>query len=163
MLPLPAQPRLRRQRLLHDRRGIDENLHLHTRRGAGDDELREVLQPALDDVVVIAMPRIDRDIAPIRLAQRRKRVALRRVTCAQRYDAADVGPKRARIAALLHPSRQPAHLAMLPGGKEIAQPGAGAGVEFSRREPHRIEAERHRLGANGPAQILGGRAHPRPR
>src|SRR5690606_20538903 len=58
VLALPAEPRGFREGLLHHGRGVDEDLHLRARpfrEPAGN-----LLQPLLDEVVVVAVLRIDR-------------------------------------------------------------------------------------------------------
>ena len=52
VLALPANPRRLRQRLFHDRRGVDEDLQLRWR--LGDDEPRQRLQRLLDRLVIVA-------------------------------------------------------------------------------------------------------------
>ena len=79
---LPCQPRpaARGQRLLHHRRGVDEDLDfglLGPR--ARDEPCRQRLQPALDHVVIVAMARVDRDraAAPVARAPRADRRPVR--------------------------------------------------------------------------------------
>ncbi len=59
MLALPAKPGSRSQRLFHDGRCIDE--HLDVLPGAGGKAACHMLELALDDVVIVAVLRIDRD------------------------------------------------------------------------------------------------------
>ena len=73
---------------------------------ARDDELRQVLQPALDHVVVVAVARIDRDAAAIGLRQRGQRIVVGRVGQAEHDHAARLRPERARMAALLGACRR---------------------------------------------------------
>ena len=61
VLALPAQPRRLRQRLLQQRRGVDEHLHLAHR--AAVHPAGQLLQPALDQLVIVAVARVDRDVA----------------------------------------------------------------------------------------------------
>ncbi len=62
VLALPAEARRRGERLLHHRRRIDEHLDLGPSRARRRDEPGgERLQPALDDVMIVAVARIDRD------------------------------------------------------------------------------------------------------
>ncbi len=63
VLALPAEPRLLRQRLLQHRGGVDE--HLHLGRETRGEPAGELLEPALEHVVIVAMAGIDRQIAPI--------------------------------------------------------------------------------------------------
>jgi hypothetical protein len=63
------------------------------------------------------------------------------------------------MAALLRPIGEPVHRAVLAGGKELAQPGAGFGRERSGREADRIEAEFERAGADGRSESVIHRLH----
>ena len=64
VLALPAEPRRGGERLLHHGRGVDEHFYVSARLARmSDDEGGERFQPALDDVVIVAMARIDRDRA----------------------------------------------------------------------------------------------------
>ena len=67
VLALPAQTRLLRQRLLHQRRRVDEDLDLGA--GAVRQPLRQALELALDHVMVIAIQRIDGDDAGVPVLQ----------------------------------------------------------------------------------------------
>ena len=63
-LALPAQSGHLRQRLFHQRRGVDEHLHLLLFRPRSRNQKRgKPLQPALNKVVVVALARVDRDCA----------------------------------------------------------------------------------------------------
>ena len=62
-LPCQPSPAACGQRLFHHRRGVDE--HLHVAAGARRDLAGDLLQPALDHVVIVAVPRIDRDRAAV--------------------------------------------------------------------------------------------------
>jgi hypothetical protein len=90
MLALPAQPGALGQRLFHHRRGIHE--HLDRGPEPPGDELRQVLELALEHVVVVAVPRIDRNIAAVGPIERRQRIAVRGITVPQRNHAACLGP-----------------------------------------------------------------------
>ncbi len=54
VLALPAEPGGCRERLLHHRRGVDEHFHVAAR--LRDQPARELLQPRLDDLVIVARP-----------------------------------------------------------------------------------------------------------
>ena len=79
------------ERLLHDRCGVDEHLHAPPApRGklAGD-----FLEPTFDDIVIVAVPRIDRDRAALALVEHVQRVARRAVIHAQHDDRPHVRPQ----------------------------------------------------------------------
>ena len=67
VLALPADAGGFGERLFHDRRGVDEDLHVAA--GPGDDAAGDLLQPALDDVVIVAVLRIDGDRAAVALCR----------------------------------------------------------------------------------------------
>ena len=72
VLALPAEAGRLRQRLLHQRRRVDEDLHVAMRRR--DQPARQRLQALLDHVVIIVALRIDRDRAARALFQDRERI-----------------------------------------------------------------------------------------
>ena len=63
MLALPAEAGGLGERLLHQRRRIDEDLDLALRSRA--QAMRQMLELALDHIVIVAPQRIDRDDAGI--------------------------------------------------------------------------------------------------
>ena len=65
VLALPAETGAGRQRLLHHRRGIDE--HFHVAAGIRDQPARDVLQPRLDQLVIVVALGIDRDRGAVAL------------------------------------------------------------------------------------------------
>ena len=111
----------------------------------GDDELRQVLQLAAQNVVVVAVARINRDIAAVRTRNRRQRVLLRCVGQAERDHAARLRPQACGLRPLLHPFGQPAHLAVLAGCQEIDQSGPRLSPELCGCKPHGVEPEGQRL------------------
>src|SRR5690349_10122782 len=72
VLALPTDPGLLRQRLLHDRRGVDKDLELA--RPALGDPARQRLQPLFDRVVIILPACIDRDDAGFGIGLGGKRI-----------------------------------------------------------------------------------------
>ena len=74
VLALPAQPGALGERLFHDRRRIDKQFE--RARPALVDPMRERLQPAFQNLVVIAAARIDRNDAAIAPFQKRQWVVL---------------------------------------------------------------------------------------
>ncbi len=95
------------QRLLHHGCRVDEDLHLgpcaggraEARHGAG-----QLLQLALDDVVVVAMAGIDRHGSGVALRQRGQRVRLGSVIHPEHDDGPHLRPERAGRAAPLRVS-----------------------------------------------------------
>ena len=72
VLALPAKTGALRQRLFHNRRGVDKYLDLAVK--AGGDELCEVLQLPLDHVMVVAISGIHRNGAMAALGQNFQRI-----------------------------------------------------------------------------------------
>jgi len=91
VLTLPAKARGFGQRLLHHRRGVDEDLHLAAE--AMHQLLRQPLQPPLEHVVVVAVAGVDREIAHRRPRQIGQRIAGLAVALGD-----DDGATRRRIA-----------------------------------------------------------------
>ena len=115
VLALPTQARLLRQRLLQDRGGVHEHLDL-----AGEpdgDPASQLLQAALEHIVVVAVARIDRDITPILRVESRQRVERRTIV----QPTHDRGPRlRPHPFGRLPPlglARQPAHGAVIARGQ----------------------------------------------
>src|SRR3546814_15668579 len=73
VLALPAEPRRGRQRLFHHRRGVDEYLDLGAL-GLADQPPRDRLQRPLDDVMIVAALRIDRNSTACPMLRQRERV-----------------------------------------------------------------------------------------
>ena len=143
VLALPAEPRRGGERLLHHRRRVDE--HLDVRAALGGEARGELLQLALEDVVVVLALRVDRDGAAGRVVERFERICLRRVAHAQHDDRAHLRPQRGGAAAPVGVRRHPAHVAVPAGGEEFRQPLAGRRRRVGRRHAHGVKAERARL------------------
>ena len=70
VLALPAKAGGAGERLLHDRRGVDEHFHLRGLGGTGGgDPAGQKLQPPLHDVVIVAIARVDGDDADASLVR----------------------------------------------------------------------------------------------
>ena len=80
--------------------------------------------------------------------ERGERIVLRRIGQAERDDAACRGPQRLRMRSLFGAAREPAHVAVLPGGEEFRQPCACFGTKFSAAEADGVEAKRQRAVAD---------------
>ncbi len=120
VLALPAQTRRLRERLLHHRRGIDEDLDLAARRL--DQPSPQTLQPPLDQIVVILPLRIDTDRPPVALIQHRQRIGVGRIDLGQHDDRPRLWPKRCGTAPPFGPLGHPAHLPVMTLGKPGRQP-----------------------------------------
>ena len=140
VLALPAETGLRGQRFFHHRRGVDEDLQFAA--PARNDLLRQSLEAPLDQLVIVAVPRIDRDIAARALFQQRQRIVGGAVIQSQHRDAFHLGPQRLGAGARLDTLGEPAHVAVPALRQEFGEPLGGHGGEFRRREANRVEAQR---------------------
>ncbi len=109
--------------------------------GAGDDELRQGLQHALEDVVVVAVAGIDGDGGSVGAGERGERVGIGGVGEAERDHGAGLGPEGLGVAALVGSVGEPAHVAVFAGGEEGLEALAGLGGQGGGGEADRIEAE----------------------
>ena len=145
--------------LLHQRRGVDEDLQVVP--VGVPDEAAQRLELALHHLVVVAALGIDRDRRALAVLQHLERIARRRVVDGQRHDRLGVPPQALRIGALLGALAEPAHVALPAGLEEFAQPlqalVARLGRQVGRRKAYRIEAQSQRLVADRVAQRGGGR------
>ena len=147
VLALPAQPGLLRQRLLHHRRGVHEDLHQRLR-PAGDHPAGKGFEAGLHHVMIVAVLRIDADGAAVALLQHRQRVLRRRVAQAERDHAHRLRPERARMRPLLGACLHPAHRAVQALGEKAIQPGARLLRQGRGGEADGVEAEAPGLGAD---------------
>ena len=138
VLALPAEAGRLCQRLLHHRRGIDEDFDVAA--GVLDQPASKRLQPRLDHIVVVVALRIDRDGAAQALLQDRERIVLRTVIDAEHDDRARVFPQCARIAAAVGVSRHPIHVAVDAVGQELPQPLGRVRHCVGPRDAERVEA-----------------------
>ena len=139
MLALPAEPRRLRQRLLHDRGGVDKDLHLASaspRQPAG-----KVLELAFDDVMVVAVARVDRDVGGAPIVQQRQRILRRPVVQPQHDDGPHLRPQDERVGPSRLRSGEPIHVARVPGLDEGAQALRSLRDRVGRGDPAKIEAE----------------------
>jgi hypothetical protein len=90
VLALPAEPGRLGQRLFHHRSRIDE--HLHVAAGARNDLAGDFLEPALHDVVIVSVARIDGDGGAVAQGKDAARIVVRPVVHRQHDDGAHVGP-----------------------------------------------------------------------
>src|SRR5690606_13313528 len=99
MLALPAQPSRFRQRLFHQRGGIDK--HFDIGAGAPRQEARQLLELALDDVVIVAVPRICRNRPDLLFLEQIQGVKVRAIIDPEQNDRARTVPEFCRIGAPL--------------------------------------------------------------
>ena len=155
VLALPAQPGQRRQRLFQHRGRVDKHLDLVPKLPVQPPG--QPLQPLLDHIVIIAPTGINRYRRPLRLRlDSRLRSRPRPIIHPQRNDRARLSPQPARIAAPLALFGQPAHIAMMAGGKKPRKPLPHPVPQRRRGKANGIEPQREGLGADN-------LPHPRPR
>ena len=149
VLALPAKARRLRQRLLHDRRGIDEHLDLGRVEaliaGGGRELSRELLQAAFDDLVIIAVAGVDRDVARAFVGESRQRIAGRRVIRPEHHDADRLRPEFAGIGAARLSRGKPVHVSGRARGEPGGKAFAGAFDGGRRGDPANVETKLQRL------------------
>ena len=143
VLALPAEPGGGGERLFHHRRGVDEDFDVCA--ALAGEPRRELLQLALEDVVVVLALRVDGDGAAHWVIQRLERIGLGCVAHAQHDDRAHIGPQTVRAAPPLGVRRHPFHVAVAAGGEKFAKALAGGARGIGRGHAHGVEAERCRL------------------
>ena len=153
MLALPAEPGRLRQRLLHDGRGIDEDLDVGA--AARCEQPGDALQLALDDVVIVAPSRIERDRRLVRLGEHGERIAFAGIVHAEHDDGADLAPELARIGALRLPFRHPVHLALIAMGEPGFEALRRLRDRIGRGDAHHREAFSEGALGDGALQLLG--------
>jgi hypothetical protein len=156
VLALPAEARLLGERLLQDGGGVDHDLD--PRAEAGGDEAGELLQPALEHVVVVAVAGVDGDVGPVAALQAGQRVLVRAVAHAADDGAAGLGPEGGGGGAQLGIAGEPIHVAVPAGGDERAVALADLGRERGGGEADDIEAERGGAAADLDARVDGALA-----
>ncbi len=105
----------------------------------------ELLQLALEDVVVVLALRVDGDGAARRMVQRLERIGFGRIAHAQHDDRAHIGPQTSRAAPPLGMRRHPLHVAVATGGKKFVEALAGGARGIGRCHAYGVKAERSRL------------------
>ncbi len=150
MLALPAEPRRFRVGLFHHRGCVDEDLHL--RAAFLRKPPRNLLQALLDEIVVVAVLRIDgnrRAAAPL---QRFQRIAVGAVVHRQHDDRFRVRPERQRIGAPCRRLFHPAHLSVTAERKPVPQSFGKVGACIRPRDADIVEARLLRAGEEAAAQ-----------
>ncbi len=119
MLSLPSQPSGLRERFFHNRRGIDEDLHVA--RETRNQELSKMFQSSLNNFMIILVSSINRNGSFAWLTKDAKSVVLRRVGEADDDYTSRLGPETFGAASLLRSSREPTHVAVEAGLNKLAQ------------------------------------------
>lgn len=139
VLALPAETGGGGKRLFHHRGGIDEDFHILT--GAGSKARGDLLQPPLDDVMVIAVAGIDRNGCLVWFRKQATRIFVRPVIEAEHDDGAHIAPER----FWLRPTRlgflHPRHGAVVAILEKLPQPLRCKRNAVGRRDATQIEAE----------------------
>ena len=143
VLALPADPSRLGQRLFHQRGGIDEHLDLGP--GAPRQQARQLLELALDQLVIVAVAGIDGDIAAIARLERQHWVGRRPVIDPEHDDRACLGPERSRTAAPRRGLSHPVHVAVPAGLKRRRELFRQIRPRVGRSDAEGVEAKR--LGA----------------
>src|SRR6185312_2625078 len=125
VLALPAEAGSFRQRLFHHRGGVDENLHLVP--GPALEQTGDFLEPALDELVIVPVARIDRDGAAVPVRENAERIVRRPVFDPEHDDGADVRPEPGRLGALAWLVRKPVHVAVPAFGQRRLELGPEVG------------------------------------
>ena len=138
MLALPAEACGRGERLLHHRRGIDEDFQ--RRAGCLAEPATDGLEARLDHVVIVVAPRIDRDEAAGPVGEVVEGIARRPVIEAEHDHAAHLGPQHARIGPLLGAGLHPSHRAVPAFGQKACQASGRRSDRIGPRQPDGVEA-----------------------
>ncbi len=140
VLALPAEPCARGERLLHHRRGIDEELHIVSRQRLNP--CSKLLELCLEHVVIVGALRIGRDRATRSLIQDRERVAAARIVQPEQDDGARLRPESPRALAPLARLGEPGHVPLAALGEERGERGTRPLDRIGRGEADRVEAKR---------------------
>ena len=123
VLALPAETGFFGNRLFHHCRGVDEHFHLAA--SIFNQPARDLLEPRLDQLVIVVALGVDRDGGAVLARQDRQRVLVRPVIHAQHDHRAHVWPQRAGRGAALGRCRHPHHVAVGAVGEKTLQPRLG--------------------------------------
>ena len=149
VLALPAEAGLLGQRLFHHRGGVDEDLHLALAQphapGLGQKVLRQLLEPALDDVVIVAVAGIDGDGRLLARGKRRQRVVVGGVAERKADHPARVRPQGLGRCTALRRLGHPLHRAVMTLGDEPCEIFGRLRRRTGGSDAHVVEAERPRL------------------
>ncbi len=135
---LPAKPCGLGEGLFHHRRGVDENLHLHGR--LFRQPARNPLEPFLDEVVIVAVLRIDGEDGPVAFFQSGQRIFRRTVIHGEHDDGFRFRPERQRVGTARGGFFHPAHIALTAKLQPARKPRRQVGPRIGARKADRIEA-----------------------
>jgi len=156
VLALPAETGCGGERLFHHRRGIDKDLHIFA--GARGKTGCDLLQPPLDDVVIIAVAGIDRNGGLVRFGKQVARIFFRAVVQSEHDDGAHVAPQRFRFGTPGFRFLHPRHRAVIAVVEKLSQPFRRERNAVWGGDATEIEAERKRFLTNEVRQFV--RAYP---
>ncbi len=139
VLALPAEAGRLGQGLFHQGRGVDEHLDLAAE--PGGHPAAELLQPALDQLVIVVALGIDGDRRPIPLRQDLQRIAVGAIAEAEHHGRARVRPHPLRVAAAPQRLLHPVHGPVAAGPDELGQARARRPRRLHRGEARGVEAE----------------------
>ena len=154
MFALPSQPAALGERLLHDGRGIDENLHLTAE--TRNEKLSQTLQFPFYQSVIVSVTSIDGNGSAAELGGDSERVVLGRIGHAQGNHAPGLGPEILRMTSLVQSISQPSHIAMIIGLNELNQPLPDFVTKVSLAKAHSVETQPECLVTNLDSEV--GRA-----
>jgi hypothetical protein len=137
VLALPADAGGGGERLLHDRRGVDEDLDLFG--GLGGEPAGDRLEPLLDEIVVVSAAGIDRDGRLVRTSEQGQRIVFGSVVEAKHDHRARLRPQRPRVAAAFRVRREPVHGAVEAAFEEAVEALGRTGDGVGGGDADRVE------------------------
>ncbi len=120
VLSLPAETGGLGQGFLHQGSGVHEHLHLAAQ--PGRHPAGKLLQPSLDQLVIVVALGVDRDRAAILAREDLQRVLVGTIAHTQHHRRARVRPHGSRMAPPLERRLHPVHGPVPPGLDELLQP-----------------------------------------
>ena len=152
VLALPAETGRFAQGFFHERRGIDEDLHLSARFAC--EPRSDPLELALDDVMIVAPERINGNDALVLPGEPAKRVDILRVDDSQHDYRARLGPQGADRRAACAGCSKPVHVAVAAKRQIFIEATAGRRSCGGRGYPDGREAFRARSSSRSFRQAM---------
>src|SRR4051794_20613689 len=143
VLALPADARGLRERLLHHRGGVDEDLELAA--AVFDEPSRQSFQRLLEGLVIVAALSIDGHAPELGPGRECHRVGRRGITHRERDRGLCLGPERERRYALVGPRLHPSHGSVVTGLEPAHDVEPGGVGRVRAREAAGCEAQLRRL------------------